>query len=198
MKKLIMLALVAAACSAQAAAISWNSGSLKSPTAVDGSTTGGSNIGAAAGYMTVWYFSSLANANAFVSSGYTDGTKLFTSTVAGESGLTKDTSTTGGMYSGVTANVFAASATYYTVAYVQTTTTGNAIPAMNDVWYRYSSIGTLTTQSTGNTSINYLSGLGVGGSTLWSANWTKTTPVPEPATAALALAGLAMLIRRRK
>ena len=193
-----MLALVAAACSAQAAAISWNSGSLKSPTAVDGSTTGGSIIGAAAGYMTVWYFSSLANANAFVSSGYTDGTKLFTSTVAGESGTTKDTSALGGAYNAVTANSFAASTTYYTVAYVQTTTTGNALPAMNDVWYRYSSVGTLTTASTGNLNVNYLTGVGVGGSSLWAANWTKTTPVPEPATAALALAGLALLIRRRK
>ena len=32
----------------------------------------------------------------------------------------------------------------------------------------------------------------------YSAPWSPTTPVPEPSTAALALAGLALLLKRRK
>ena len=32
----------------------------------------------------------------------------------------------------------------------------------------------------------------------FTANWSPTTPVPEPSTAALALAGLALLLKRRK
>jgi len=193
MKKFLTMAVAALAVSSQAASIAWGSGKLTQP--IDGSGTfGATNIGGSAGYMTVWFFASEADANSFVSSGYTAG-NFVGSTLAGTEGQTKDSVAGLGAYSGTTADAFAVDTQYFTVAYVETTITGNANPVLNNTWYMYTGVGSVTTQATGNTTINFLTGAGIDGAREWPSNWT---PVPEPATGALALAGAALLLRRRR
>jgi PEP-CTERM putative exosortase interaction domain len=193
-----MMIIIAVACSSHAATMGWRSGVLKAPKDAKG-TYGDTNIGGSnsAAEMTIWFFSSLADAQAFVANGYSvTGTKPVTPL---ETRSDDSFASMGGGYGDTTTYDFTASATYYTVGYIETTITGDANPALNNTWYMYSDIGEFTIPGTGTGTLNFLSGSGFTGGTsagtIWAGKWTA---VPEPATAALVLAGLALLIRRRK
>ena len=194
MKKLLTFAAVAAfAVSSFGASVMWGSGQLKNP--VDaGGAWGTKNVGNSAGYVVVWFFDSEANANAFVASNYSDGSLLFYGTVEGTEVLTKDSSASLGRYTGATENVFDANEEYFTVAYAQTVISGVS-PEMDNTWYMYSGVGSFIVPGTADASLEFTTGGGFSdGARKWPTNWT---PIPEPATGALALAGIALLLRRR-
>ena len=195
MKKLLTFAAVAAfAVSSFGASVSWFSGPLTNPKNAAGETGGGA-IGASAGFMQVWFFESLEDANAFAASDYSDMSGVF----HGADGIENDTvkSLAGfGSYTAITSDAFAGGTEYFTIAYVETTISGNETEDLNNTWYMYSDVGSFTTPETGNSNINFTTTTSdLGAQRHWPNNWT---PVPEPATGALALAGAALLLRRRR
>ncbi len=73
-----------------------------------------------------------------------------------------------------------------------------------DTWYNFSStVATITTDATGafeakSFAFDYSTKTTIESDGQTPSGWTKINIVPEPSTAILALAGLALLIKRRR
>ena len=193
MKKILTFALVAAAISSQAVSFTWNSNSVK--ISFDGSTAlaEAGKITAALIYLGT---DSSATVNGYdVDNGIVVQTKDTTS-----SGMAATKGTYSQKYTKVLGTTFENNATfaagdYFTVLLTYTDS--------NDVkWYNLSStVYQLPEDATDQTndlkgSFNHSFSMNAKGTALSAGGgWTA---VPEPSTAALALAGLALLLKRRK
>ena len=188
MKKFItLMVLAAASISAYGASINWNISGVNN--ALDNYT------GGAAANTTVYLVLGDAASKALL----TSSTQLDTDFFSALAGITINTVTSAvdGKKPAVTADIVSTSAlltagaTYtFGMLYVSQDALGNG-------YYAWASAS--------GTAYNYdpedLSGaspVSLSWATMNSSSWTQGYAVPEPATAALALAGLAMLIRRRK
>ena len=183
MKKLMIMAAVAfvAVASQAAVAVTWNSGLIKKPNA-DGSMSTSNLATADAFTATIAFFTDSACTTPFAAAGGT----LSTSTVA-----TKGTAGYGGTTD--TSGTFGAG-TYYAVL----TLTGNV--GGKDVSYT-SDVGSFTIAdgALNGPTINFTSGLNMGGSSLMTATKWTVAGVPEPTSGILMLVGLgALALRRRK
>ena len=154
----------------QAAAVSWNSGTVLGP-------VGESLSGSTAYLMTIYFFSD-AGGTTPINAG--TGVQISDDTAAGGSGA----------YAGITTDAFTGGATSgYYARMIITADAGD--------WMRTSEIRQLGTINTlGNHVLNLVSGVGfVSGGTLWTAGWVA---VPEPTSfALLALGAAAIGLRRR-
>ncbi len=189
MKKFItLMVLAAASISAYGASINWNISGINN--ALDNYT------GGAAANTTVYLVLGDAASKALL----TSSTQLSTDFFSALAGITINTVTAAadGKKPVVTADIISTSplltagtSYIFGMLYVSEDAMGNGFYAWvqsDAVAYNYDP------EDTSNSSA-----VGLSWSSMNSSAWTQGyAPVPEPATAALALAGLAMLIRRRK
>ena len=202
MKKLLALTLVAVAISSQGVSFTWDSNKVK--ISFDGSTTA-----ATAGNITATLLYLGTSSSASVSD-YSIANGIVADTVATKSsGLASAKGTYSKNFdNGIGATVGGSSSTltagdYFTVLLTYTQTVGTETVT----WYNLSSsvyqLPTTADDTTTGLEAHFAHSFDMnarGTALTAGGGWTAAaaTPIPEPSTAALALAGLAMLIKRRK
>jgi len=174
MKKtmMVMVALLAT-CAAQAASVSWNSGTLYEPNG--NGTFSGTPVGSGSSYSAILYV-------------YTDagGTTLVTGLAGNTDNSTSVSSALNGTAT-ATAPAFAASTVYY-AKLVVTSTDGQ--------WIQTSSLASFTMPPVSNANLNFLNGTGF--DTVDNKMPSQWTAVPEPCSMALFGVGFGVMALRRR
>jgi len=168
-KMMVIMAAVVCASFAQAAAVSWNTGAIKSPNP-DGSF--GPNVGATTGqYLATIYLFADAGGTAgeaiTLTGGFTDNSTGVTSTLSGQT----------------TGYDFLAGGTYWARVIV------NSLPAEGTYYTMTSDIVSFTIPGTGNPLLNF---------TTAGAMPSQWTVVPEPTSMALLALGVSAIGLRRR
>lgn len=164
--------MVLAATLSQAAAVNWNSGTIYTPTPPTG--TFGAAVGSGSLYTAVVLF-------------YVDNAGTPGSQILGLTGTTDTTTSAASALNGTAGNSFVVSTVYWAQLFV----TSN-----DGKWKMTSELSNFTSKGTGDSTINFLTGVGF--STVSNKMPTQWTPVPEPGTFALMGIGLAVLGLRRR